>query len=107
MEISHHGGLFGVTDIIDNQYVVRTTPYFPNKCLDQEIINSVTPIFIQTWHMRLSQLGYQNIPCLPKLADGIDVKRSNQGEICGDCMKGGQKIKPSYEPMLQPSKYLE
>ena len=41
-EISHHGELFGVADIIDNQYIVRTTGYFSNNSLGQEIINSVS-----------------------------------------------------------------
>ena len=34
-EISHHGSFFGVADIIDNQYVVRTIRYFPNSIFDQ------------------------------------------------------------------------
>ncbi len=45
-EISHQGIPFGVADIIDNQYIVRTTGYFPNGTSDQEIINAVTPISI-------------------------------------------------------------
>ena len=106
-EISHHGSLFGVADIIDNQYVVRTTGYFPNSTFDQGIINAVTPISIQTWHRRMGHLGYQNILRLPKVADGIDVKGPIPGEICGDCMKGRQQRKPSYEPMSQPKEYLE
>ena len=32
-EISHHGELFGVADIIDNQYIVRTKGYFSNSNL--------------------------------------------------------------------------
>ncbi len=27
--------------------------------------------------------------------------------MCGDCMKGRQQRKSSYEPMLQPSEYLD
>ncbi len=98
-EISHQGILFGVADIIDNQYVVCTTGYSPNSTSDQEIINAVTPISIQTWHRRMGHLGYQNILWLPKVADGIDVKDSIPGEICGDCTKDWQQKKPSYEPM--------
>lgn len=89
-EIRHHGSLFGVADIIDNQYVVRTTGYFQNSTFDQGTINTVTPISIQTWHCRMGHLGYQNILRLPKVADGIDVKGPIPGEICGDCMKGRQ-----------------
>ncbi len=95
-EISHHGEFFGVADIIDNQYVVWTTGYFHNKSLDQEIINSVTPISIQTWHRRLGHLGYQNILCLPMVSDGINVKGPIPREICGDCMKRRQQKKSSY-----------
>ncbi len=46
-EISHHGKLFGVADIIDNRYVVHTTGYFPNSTLNQKVMNPVTPISIQ------------------------------------------------------------
>ncbi len=28
-------------------------------------------------------------------------------EICGNCMKGRQQRKPSYEPMSQPKEYLD
>ena len=49
-EISHHGSLFGMANIIDNQYVVRTTGYFPNSIFDQGTINAITPVSIQTWH---------------------------------------------------------
>ena len=89
-EISHQGIFFGVADIIDNQYVVRRTGYFPNSTSDKGIINAVTPISIQTWYRRICYLGYQNILRLPEGADGIDVKGSILGEICGDCMKGRQ-----------------
>ncbi len=47
-EISYQEIFFGVADIIDNQYVVCTTGYFPNSTSDQGIINTVTPISIQT-----------------------------------------------------------
>ena len=40
------------------------------------------------------------------MADGIEVKGPIPGEMCGDCIKGRQQKKPSYEPMLQPSEYL-
>ena len=106
-EIRHHGELFGVADIIDNQYVVRTTGYFPNSTLDQEVINAVTPISIQTWHRRMGHLGYQKILRFPKVADGIEVKGPIPQDICGDCMKGRQQKIPSYEPMSQPTKYLD
>ncbi len=106
-EIRHQGEHFGINDIIYNQYVVRRKGYFPNSSLCQEVINLFTSIFIQTWHRRLGHLGYQNILCLPKVADGIDVKGPIPDKICGDCMKEEQQRKPSYEPMLQPGEYLD
>ncbi len=66
-----------------------------------------TLIFIQTWHRRLGHLVYENIFCLPKVANGINVKRPIPDEIFGDWMKKRQQKKPSYELILQPSKYLD
>ncbi len=106
-EISHQRFLFGLADIIDNQYVVRTTGYFLISTSDQEIINAMTPISIQTWHCQMGHLGYQSILPLPKIADEIDVKGPIPGEICGDCMKGRQPRKPSYKPMSHPTEYLD
>lgn len=39
----------------------------------------------------MSHLDYQNILWLPKVADGIDVKKPIPGEICGDLWKGDNK----------------
>ena len=105
-EISHHEKLFGIADIIDNQYVVRKTGYFSNSILNQEVINLVTSISIQIWHRRMGHLAYQNIFCLPKLADGIEVKGLIPQDICGDCMEERQQKIPSYEPMSQVTKYF-
>ena len=58
--------------------------------MDQEVINAVIPVFIQTWHQRIGHLGYQNIFWLPKVVDGIDVNGRILGEMCGACMKGRQ-----------------
>ncbi len=55
----------------------------------------------------MGHLGYQNILRLPKVADGIDVKGPIPGEICSDCMKSRQHRKPSYEPISQPTEYLD
>ncbi len=45
IKISHHGELFGVDDIINNQYVIRTTGYFPNNSLGQENYQFGYPYF--------------------------------------------------------------
>ena len=98
--ISHQEELFGVDDIMNNQYVVRTKSCFPNSSLCQEVVNLVIPLSIQTWHCRLGHLGYHNILRLPKVADGIDVKGPIPDKIYGDCMKKRQQRKPSCELML-------
>ena len=87
LEISYQRELFGVTDIIKNQYVVRTKCYFLNSSLCQEVINLVTSISIQIWNSYQGCLGYQNIFCLPKGADRIHVKGLIVDKIFGDCMK--------------------
>ncbi len=45
-KISNHKEPFGVTNIIDNQYVIRTKDYFHTNILDQEVINAVILISI-------------------------------------------------------------
>ncbi len=35
------------------------------------------------------------------------MKDSIHDKICGDCMKGRQQGKPSYEPTSQPTEYLD
>ncbi len=89
-EISKHRELFGLADIVDDQYVVRTTCFSPNNISEASIINSMTSISIQTWHRRIGHLGYQNLLRLPKIADGIEIKDPIPAEICGDCMKRRQ-----------------
>lgn len=74
LEIHHQGELFGVTDIIENQYIVCITGYFPNNILDQKTINTITLISIQTWHWQMGHLGSRNIFRLPKMANGIEIK---------------------------------
>ncbi len=93
LEISHQREHFGVEDIIDNQYIVRIKSYFFNSTLDKEVINSVTPISIKAWHRQMDHLGNENIFCLSKAANGIDVKRLIPGKICGNCMKKKQQKK--------------
>lgn len=46
----------------------------------------------------MGYLEYQNVFQLSKVADRINMKGLILGKICGDCMKGQQQIKPSYEP---------
>ena len=89
-EFHHQGEFFGVADIINNQYIICTIGYFSNSILDQETINTVTLIFIQTWHCWMGYLGYQNIFQIPKVADSIDIKRPIPVKIFGDCMKERQ-----------------
>ena len=99
-EISYLKELFGVVNIINNQYVFWTTDYFSNSNVDQWFINAVTSISIQIWHRWLCYLSDQNIFCLPNVADGIDVKSLIPDEIFADCMKKRQHKKPSYKLIL-------
>ncbi len=96
-----------MADIVDDQYIVRTTGFSPNNVSEASIINSMTPLSIQTWHRRMGHLGYQNLLQLPKIADGIEIKDPIPAEIWGDCMKGRQQRKPSYEPRSTSSEYLD
>lgn len=106
-EIRHQRELFGIADIIDNQYVVRTKSFFLNSTLKQEIINTVTSISFLTLHQQMKHLGYQNILWLHKVADSIEIKRLILKEIYISCMKKKQLKKPSYKLMSQPSEYLD
>ncbi len=73
LKISKHGELFGMADIVDDQYFVCTTSFSPNKVSETSIINSMITISIQIWHWRMSPFGYQNLLRLPKIADGIEM----------------------------------
>lgn len=49
-EFYYQRDFFGVTIIINNQYIIWKISYFSNSTLDQNNINIVTSIFIQTWY---------------------------------------------------------
>lgn len=58
--------------------------YFRNSSPGQKVINAINPISIPTWYWLLGHLSYLKILRLPKVADGIDVKKLIPGEIFGD-----------------------
>lgn len=60
-EISNQRILFEIDDIIDNQYIIYTTGYFPNHTFYQRIINIVILIFIESLYRQMGHLGYQII----------------------------------------------
>ncbi len=76
--------MFGVTSILDNPNIVQTTSYSFKSTLDQEITHLVTLITIQTWHPQIDYFSYQTIFCLPRVADGIEVKKHIQRNIFDD-----------------------
>lgn len=49
-EITHQGELFGLADIIENQYVDYTIDSSLFSTLEEEILNAVTFISTQTLH---------------------------------------------------------
>ncbi len=57
-EISKHREFSELADIVDDQYVIRTTCFSPNNISEASIFNSMIPISIQTWHRRMGHLGY-------------------------------------------------
>ena len=107
LEISKPGLVFGVADIVDDQYIIRTIDFSPNNISEPSIVNSMILISIQTGHRRMSHLGYQNFLRLSKIADGIEVNVPIPAEICQNCMESRQQRKLSNEPMSTSSEYLD
>ena len=68
--------VFGLADIIENQYVIRLAEN-PKPAT----VNRVTAPTIDTWHARMGHLGYRSLLELPKLASGIEIKGPAPTEI--------------------------
>ena len=94
--------VFGLADIIENQYVIRLA-----ETPKPATVNRVTAPTIETWHARMGHLGYRSLLELPKLAHGIEIKGSAPMEICGGCMKGRLQQKPSRTPMTRATEFLK
>ena len=94
--------VFGLADIIENQYVIRLA-----ETPKPAIVNRVKAPTIETWHARMGHLGYRSLLELPKLAHRIEIKGPAPMEICGGCMKGRSQRKPSRTPMTRATEFLE
>ena len=90
-EFRKDGRIFGLADIIDNQYVVRGDPFNVN------LVNiAVSPSVL---HRRLGHLNWGSVMQLPRFATGIELQGKKPEEICDGCMKGHQEKKIGHARM--------
>ncbi len=94
--------MVGLTDMIENQYVI---------CLARSSVSKVNVVknpTLEIWHAQLDHLSYGAIQILIYVASGIELKGPIPSEICGGCMVGRQRRKPSHEsPSRQATEVLE
>ncbi len=81
--------VFGLADIIENQYVIRLA-----ETPKPATVNRVTAPTIETWHAPMRHLGYKSLLELLNLAHGIEIRRPAPTEICSGCMKDRSQRKP-------------
>ena len=56
-----------------------------------------TPVNVETWHQRLSHIGYRTIPDLQKKVTGVNIRKpTTTTKICAACKEASQRQKPSY-----------
>ncbi len=82
--------VFGLADIIENQYVIRLAD-IPKPTR----VNQVSAPTIKLWHVQMGHLGYRFLFELPKLANGIEIKGPTPTEICNGYIKGRSQWKSS------------
>ncbi len=87
--------VFGLANIIKNQYVIRLAET-PKPGID----NRVTALTIETWHPRIGHLGYRSLLELPNLANEIEIKGPAPTEIC----RSQRKL--SQTPMTKATEFL-
>ncbi len=80
-ELYFEGEVVGLTDIIENQYVVKLV-----KDPESATVNMAVSSSIKTWHAQLAHLSYKAIVQLASMALGIQLKGLLPEEICGGCM---------------------
>ncbi len=93
--------VFGLADIIKNQYVIRLAET-PKPGID----NRVIALTIETLHPRMGHLGYRSLLELPNLAYEIEIKGPAPTEICIGCMKGRSQQKLSQTSMTKATEFL-
>lgn len=74
--------IFGLANIIQNQYVIYWAQ-IPKLIA----VNQVIVLTIETWHTYIGHLKYMSLLKLPKLVRGIKAKRPASTEICSRCIK--------------------
>ena len=94
--------VFGLANIIKNQYIIRLA-----ETPKPATVNQVIAPTIETWHARMGHLGYRSLLELLKLAHGIDIKGPAPTKICGGCMKGRSQWKPSRTPITRATEFLK
>ncbi len=94
--------VFGLADIIENQYLIRLA-----ETQKPATVNRVTAPTIEIWHTEIGHLGYRSLIELSKLAHRIEIKGLAPTEICSGCMKGHLQQKPSQTPMTRVTEFLE
>lgn len=104
---SKYGQLSGVTNNVDDQYIVHTKQFSLNKIFDASNINSITPISTQTCYRWMSHLGYRNLLPLFKIINGTELKDFIPAEICLECIKIKKQQKLSNENRSKSSEYLD
>ncbi len=94
--------VFGLADIIKNQYVIRLA-----ETPKPAVLNRVTAPTIKTGHAWIEHLGYKSLLEIPNFANGIEIKETATTEICSGCIKGCSQRKPSRTPMTRATEFLE
>ena len=98
-KIYYEEEVIGHAKLIDNQYVIQTTP-------NSRALATTKNISIQTWHARMGHLGYHNLLKLNQLATGALIIGPVPEEICGDCMVGRQQRLVNRSPRSRDPEFL-
>lgn len=101
-EIVVNKEVFGLADIIENQYIIRLaeTP----KLIT---VNRVIALVIKTWHAQIGHLRYRSLLELPKLVNRIEIKGPVPTEIYSGYRNSCLQWKPSQIPMTRAMEFLK
>ena len=78
--------VFGLADMIENQYFIRLA-----ETSKHATVNRVIAPNIETWQARMRHLRYKSLLELPKLTNRIEIKGPAPTQICSRCIKGRSK----------------
>ncbi len=85
--------VFGLADIIENEYVARLAE-IPKPA----IVNRVIAPTIATWQARMRDLGYRSLLEIQKLAHEMEIRGPAPTEISSGCIKSRSQRKPTRTP---------